>query len=80
MNVFSHAAVQSRHVYARQAAATAMPDVFSAAIEDLSFYVDTSLCNHSLCSITINPMIPNMTVFNHGCSLSMIVTYPTAGT
>jgi len=24
-------------------------------------------------------MIPSSTVFSHGCSLSMIVTYPTAG-
>lgn len=35
---------------------------------------------HSRCKMTIRPMMPNMTVFNHGCSLSMIVTYPTAGT
>lgn len=34
---------------------------------------------YSLCRITIKPMIPSMTLFSHGCSLSIIVTYPTAG-
>ncbi len=34
---------------------------------------------YSLCSTTINPMIPNMTVLSHGCSESMIVTQPTKG-
>ncbi len=33
----------------------------------------------SRCSITISPIIPNSTLFNHGCSLNMIVTYPTIG-
>jgi hypothetical protein len=40
----------------------------------------SQLMLHSLCKMTIKPIIPSMTVFNHGCSLSMIVTYPTAGT
>lgn len=38
-------------------------------------------CNksHSLCNTTITPIIPSMTCFNQGCSLSNIVTYPTKG-
>ena len=32
---------------------------------------------YSLWSITINPMIPRRTVLSQGCSLSIIVTYPT---
>lgn len=40
---------------------------------------DVEWVNHSLCNITINPITPNKTVFNHGCSLNMIVTYPTPG-
>lgn len=48
-----------------------------AATIALSLYTVT--CIYSLCSITINPMIPSRTVFNQGCSLSMIVTYPTIG-
>lgn len=34
---------------------------------------------HSLCKTTIKPIIPSMTCFNHGCSLSRMVTYPTKG-
>lgn len=30
--------------------------------------------HHSLCNTTINPIIPSMTCFSHGCSLSSIVT------
>jgi hypothetical protein len=40
---------------------------------------DFEKVNHSLCNMTINPITPNKTVFNHGCSLNMIVTYPTPG-
>ena len=34
---------------------------------------------HSLCNTTIKPIIPSMTCFSHGCSLSRMVTYPTKG-
>ena len=34
---------------------------------------------YSLCNTTINPIIPSITWFSHGCSLSRIVTYPTNG-
>lgn len=40
---------------------------------------DAEKVNHSLCNTTINPITPSNTVFNHGCSLNMIVTYPTPG-
>lgn len=36
--------------------------------------LDIMLSIYSRCNITTNPIIPNMAVFIHGCSESMIVT------
>lgn len=45
---------------------------------DRSSYLSSFFqANYSLWSMTINPMIPRRTVLSQGCSLSMIVTYPT---
>lgn len=34
---------------------------------------------YSRCKTTTKPIIPSIAVFIHGCSESMIVTYPTKG-
>lgn len=54
--------------------------IAAANIQSLPYRPMLFTCTYySRCNITINPIIPRSTVFSHGCSLSMIVTYPTMG-
>lgn len=50
------------------------PDRFSKLFSSKPISIQIDNICYSLCNTTIAPIIPSMTVFNHGCSLSMIVT------
>lgn len=60
-----------------------MPSTLPSSISTRKTHTHNALllpCTYySLCNTTMIPIIPSMTCFSHGCSLSRIVTYPTKG-
>lgn len=41
---------------------------------DIPYRLHSRLCQSSRCRTTNKPIMPSITIFNHGCSLNMIVT------